>query len=208
MSTTFQISQELMIALDLDSKIQTRAQIETAVIEYVKERNLIDSENKMVYHTDGLLEWLMDGKKVTSAFSAFRDLKDHIYNEIDASTESYEEDEQEDSSSTDIEEEEEEEEEQEKSLVWHRELTVQNAEGKTLDFKFIRNHSSARMSIHGFEMEHEDFMDYYVRLTGENPWDDSSALNLLWLFFCVGGLTMFSLWLSLYNQSFQAMTGC
>lgn len=205
MSTTFHISQELMIALDLDSRNQTRAQIETALINYVTEHNLIDSENKMVYHTDGLLEWLMDGKKVTSAFSAFRDLKNHIFYESDANSEVYDVDES--FQNEQVEENHEEEEEETNDILWHRELTVQNADGKTLNFKFIRTYRDATMSIHGFEMDHEEFMDYYVRLTGDNPWDDS-FMNVLYLCISVGLLTMFSLWLSLYNQSSFGLIGC
>ncbi len=194
----FRVSESLVLALDLDSRTQTRNQIVTAIMNYVKEHDLIDSQNKMVYRTDGLLTWLMNGKQITSAFSAIRDLEDHLEKLGDDETEEEEEEE----------EEEEQEEEEEDKPQWYRELTLQNEDRKTLNFKFVRGHSQSVLTIQGFEMDHEEFMEYYVRLTGENPWDDTGAMNLLWLFLVVGGLTMFSLWLSLYNQSSLLIPGC
>ncbi len=204
----FRVSESLVLALDLESRTQTRNQIVTAIMNYVKEHNLIDSQNKMVYHTDGLLTWLMNGKQVTSAFSAIRDLEDHLEKLGDEQTEEQEEWEEEEDSEHDEEDKEYSEHDEEDKPQWYRELTLQNQDGKTLDFKFVRGHSQSVLTIQGFEMDHEEFMEYYVRLTGENPWDDTGAMNLLWLFLVVGGLTMFSLWLSLYNQSSLLIPGC
>jgi chromatin remodeling complex protein RSC6 len=211
-NTLYNVSHELVIALDLPSTTQTRQEIVKALMDYVKEHHLIDEQNKMVYHTDGLLEWLMDGKQSTSAFSAIRDLKDHL-TEVDDDTVSYSEeneDEEEEEENEEGENEEEEEEEQEdnnkENIVWNRELTVQNEEGQqlVLGCTQVFLHEPI-IHVNGFALKKSEFEEFYERVTGYEK-KENGMEPCLWMTAWFGTLLVFSLWLSLFNQSLRI--GC
>jgi flagellar biosynthesis GTPase FlhF len=56
-----------------------RHEIESKVLDYVKEKGLIDERNAAVIHTDDTLEKLMNGKEVFAAFSIIPYLKHHLF---------------------------------------------------------------------------------------------------------------------------------
>ena len=76
-ATHFNLSQELATFLDLESKNVPRHKIVRKVCEYVKENQLVDNDNKIVYRCDNELHHFMK-KDTFAAFSIIRDLKDHL----------------------------------------------------------------------------------------------------------------------------------
>ncbi len=76
-ATHFDLSEELATFLDLDSKNVPRHEIVRKVCEYVKENQLVDDNNKIVYRCDNELHYFMK-KDTFAAFSIIRDLKDHL----------------------------------------------------------------------------------------------------------------------------------
>jgi hypothetical protein len=77
MSTHFDLSEELATFLDLDSKNVPRYQIIKKVCEYVRDNELVDNDNKIVYRCDNELHHFMK-KDTFAAFSIIRDLQEHL----------------------------------------------------------------------------------------------------------------------------------
>lgn len=199
---TFFVSTQLKEALGLTNVIHDRHEIVSALINYVKENDLIDEKNKMVYRTDATLEALMNGKNVTSAFSAIRDLGEHVEQVDDDDDTSQGEGQLEAQQQLETDEEEEEEgEEEEEEEQWHRELTVQNDQGKCLTLTCIRRNGESVLSINGVELYESEFEDYYARVVGNKPSGLTQGMDMcLGLIVVFTGLTVVSLWLSLLNQ--------
>ena len=77
MSTHFDLSEELATFLDLESKNVPRHQIVRKVCEYVRDNQLVDNDNKIVYRCDNELHQFMK-KDTFAAFSIIRDLHEHV----------------------------------------------------------------------------------------------------------------------------------
>lgn len=198
---TFFVSDDLKDALGLPNVLHERHEIVSALMQYVQEKNLIDPQNKIVYRTDAMLEALMNGKKVTSAFSAIRDFGEHIEAVNDDDTVSYTEDSSSQGEGQLEEHEHEEDEQEEEEEQWHRELTVQNDQGKCLTLTCIRRNGESILSLNGVELYESEFEDYYARVVGNKPYQLTQDIDVcLGLVLVMSGLTVLSLWISLVNQ--------
>lgn len=76
-SLYFNISEELADFLGLETENVPRYEIVKKICEYVRDNQLVDDENKMVYHCDNELHYFMK-KDTFAAFSIIRDLKEHL----------------------------------------------------------------------------------------------------------------------------------
>lgn len=77
MSTHFDLSEELATFLDLESTNVPRHQIIRKVCEYVRNNQLVDDDNKIVYRCDNELHHFIK-KDTFAAFSIIRDLEEHV----------------------------------------------------------------------------------------------------------------------------------
>lgn len=200
---TFFISPMVQSTFGLSSYAQSRHDIVSGLMRYVKDHNLIDSQNKAIYHTDEILQTLMNGKKVTSAFSAIRDLGENICVTNNDDTESNSSSES-DAVSNGLSGDEDGGEQEEEGEQWHRELAVQNNKGEQLTLRCVRRDGESYLSINGFEVYESEFEDYYARVVGNSPKDIGHGAEML-VGLCVvfAGLGAFSLWLSLINQGLR-----
>ncbi len=192
----FFVSDAVRSTFDFQSCLKSRHDLVSALMKYVQENSLIDSQNKMIYRTNEELQELMNGKKVTSAFSAIRDLHTHLTPFDMDDTASGDEEEDDDDDTVSYSESEEEEDEQ-----WHRELSVQNDKGEQLHLRCIRKDGESFLSINGFEVYESEFESYYERVVGNAPRAVGHGSGMLMgLFVVFAGMAVFSLWLQFVNQ--------